>query len=326
MSHELEIVNGEGQMFSVNKKPWHELGQILDKPPTIIEGIQAAGLDWTVGMESLVTQNGIAVPDKFATVRNTDNSVLGVVGSYYKPVQNIEAFNWFQPFLDEGVASLESAGSLFNGKKVWVLAKINDDNLTVVKNDEIERYILLSNSHDGSTAVKMGFTPVRVVCNNTLNYAYENSNSQLIRVFHTQKVKEVMEMVREVMNVSNQGFEATIDQYKKMAKMDMSQADLDAFVKRVFKRDNELNNEAEEMEEGKERQNKIITRVTDLFENGMGNDMKGVRGTAWAAYNAVVEYIQYERGSSKEQRFNNLWFKRGNSNKAEKAMKLLLAA
>ena len=152
MAHAIENVNGKDCMFYVGETPWHGLGQKLDENPSISEAMVAASLDWEVGLKDLFTSEGTPVPAR-ATYRKTDGSILGVVGPRYTPLQNSDAFDWFQPFLDANECSLHTAGSLHEGQKVWVLAKLNRDNCEIVPGDTVQKFILLSNSHDGTVGV-----------------------------------------------------------------------------------------------------------------------------------------------------------------------------
>ena len=164
----------ESGFFASNTPAWHGLGTVLDHPPTIAEAIKAAGLDWQVREQELFTQTerGLGVvPTHKALVRSTDYRQLGIVSQQYQPLQNLHAFNFFDFLLHDGDVSLEAAGSLKEGKRIWVLAKINNLTQDVVQNDAVNPYLLLSNSHDGSLAVWIQFTPIRVCCNNTLSYA-----------------------------------------------------------------------------------------------------------------------------------------------------------
>src|SRR5262249_27318291 len=150
-----------------------------------LASFKQAGLDWEVELFPLFTATGQQVTHK-AVKRSTDGKVLGVVGPRWQPLQNKDAFNWFDPFLAAGQATLEAAGSLAGGTRVWVLAKLNRDPIVVVPGDEVTKYLLLSNGHDGSLAVRCGFTPIRVVCNNTLQMAHNDRvGSQLIRFTHS---------------------------------------------------------------------------------------------------------------------------------------------
>lgn len=315
MSHGFETQNDT--MFSVKTRPWHSLGTVIEQAPTISEGIRLAGLDWEVGLKPLFTAipEGEGVPrivdepvPANATYNKKSGEILGVVGPSYTPLQNQQSFDFFQPFLDEGLATLETAGGLFGGKKIWVMAKLKMDNAVIVSraNDEIEKFVLLSNSHDGSTSVRVGFTPIRVVCNNTLSMAHKNGQSSLIKVRHGKGVVHNLEKLRETMNLVNQQFEATAEQYRYLASRDISQEDLKKYVNIVF------NLERDESQFNDTRQaGRILPQVQELFETGRGNHLPGVAGTKWAAYNAVTEYLQYYRGNSHEQRFNSVWFNDG---------------
>jgi phage/plasmid-like protein (TIGR03299 family) len=309
MAHELMK---KDTMFSVKETPWHKLGVVLPEAPTVEQAIIAANLDWEVRTKPLFTAENEVVP-ALATYRTDDNSILGVVGPTYKVLQNIEAFNFFQPFLDSKEASFETAGSLRNGRRVWVLAKINREDSVIVpqSDDRVSKYILLSNSHDGTLAVRVGFTPIRVVCNNTLQMAINGGASQLIRLRHSGNIVETLNNVREVMNAADAKFEATADQYRLLATKDISKSDLEKYVKIVFatKKQTEEALSTEELTSGK----RVMEDITRLFESGRGNDMTGVKGTLWAAYNAVTEYIQYERGNDTANRLDNLWFGTGAS-------------
>ena len=296
MAHEVE------NMFVVGEPAWHKLGKrFIEAPKTVEDAIVAAGLNWQVGTKTLFTSEGTQV-EALATYRDTDNKILGVVGSNYKPLQNIEAFNFFQPFITSGIASFETAGSLKEGKRVWVLAKINDDNMVVKGNDEVSKYILLSNSHDGTLAVRVGFCPIRVVCANTMAMAHSNEGSKLIRIRHVGKVNETLEAVRETMDVMNREFNASLEQYKFLASKQINSSDLEKFIKKVF------NTKEQNVEEVESR---LVGKIIPLFEKGRGNDMVEIKGTYWAAYNAVSEFLQYERGKSEDTRLDSMWFGQG---------------
>lgn len=319
MAHELEITaSGNASMFFVGETPWHKLGTALSAPPTIDEGIKAAGLDWTVGLKPLVTLEGEKV-DHRATYRRTDGKIFGVVGPSYVPVQNSEAFAWFQPLLDAGEASLHTAGALQEGRKVWVLAKINRPALEIADGDTVERFILLSNSHDGTRAVRVGFTPIRVVCANTLRMAHnaDQEANRLIKVLHTKSVLKTLDNLREIMNVANASFEATAEQYRKLARTHISRADLRRYVKIVLDIENE-----DEAKLPAPTMNKLRS-ILMLAEKGRGNDLAAVKGTLWAAYNGLTEYLGTEFGRSQESRLDSLWFG-SSSNLSQKALEIAL--
>ena len=137
-------------------------------------------------MVPLLTADTLAKVEHKAVRRKTDGKVLGVVGPKYHVLQNRDAFRWFEPFLAAKEAALNTAGSLAEGSRIWVLAKLNRAPLVIAQGDEIEKFILLSHSHDGRLAVRVGFTPIRVVCANTLALAHKKDASNLIRLKHTK--------------------------------------------------------------------------------------------------------------------------------------------
>lgn len=291
------------KMFYVGETPWHGLGVALDQAPSISEAISAAGLDWAVGLRDLFTANGVKVSHR-ATVRETDGSILGVVGPRYQPLQNAAALDWFQPFVDSGEAVLHTAGSLDGGKKVWILAQLNRDPSVIVPGDEVRKFILLSNSHDGTTAVRPGFTPIRVVCANTLAAAHCSTASRLLRVRHTSKISSNLEKVREIMNAANAEFEATADQYRYLASKAFNRADVRRYVKIL------LNVENVSDADLPTRTSNIVNQILDTI-SGPKQSMIGVSGTWWAAYNGVNEYLNYTRGRNADNRMNSLWFGTG---------------
>lgn len=308
MSHELEIVNGQAQMFYRGDVPWHKLGTMIgeDEQLTAHDAMVAAGLDWKVNTQGLYLKDGTEAPSK-AVVREDTGAILGVVSKNYQPLQNSQAFDFFNPFLESGQVEFETAGSLNDGKRIWALAKIKRDPLEIAPNDIIDQYILLSNGHNGKVAVRAGFTPVRVVCSNTMAMAIESDASQLIRLRHSANIQDNLIKVSEIMNVATQRFEATAEQYRYLASKQINQADLERYVKLVFTGEKYV-----EMEkQGLKPNRQIIDKIIPLFQKGRGNDMVGVKGTAWGAYNAVNEYLQYERGNDDDKRLDSMWFGEG---------------
>lgn len=303
-------------MFYVNEVPWHGLGHRFLEPPTDIDAaIIAAGLDWEVGRKRLACVDidpeteaeilGHKV-DHFATYRKDTGDVLGVVGKVYRPLQNRTAFASFQPFLDSGEATLETAGSLFGGKRVWVLAKLNRDNAVIVGEDEIAKFILLSHGHDGSLAIHYGLTPVRVVCANTEAMARSSKGSTLLKIRHTAAAPKTLEEVTSIINVADARFEATVEQYRYLASKVINTADLERYV-RIVAGVAETDLEKPRIELSTRMRNKVA-RIVELTETGHGNDLPKVRGTWWAAYNGYTQHLATEAGRNPESRLNQLWF------------------
>lgn len=295
MAHAVE------QMMFVGETPWHGLGNQLDEAPTISEAITAAGLDWEVGLKDLQTVDGVPVNHR-ATYRKTDGSILGVVGPRYTPLQNVDAFDWFQPFIDAGECALHTAGSLHEGQKVWVLAQLNRDNSEIVRGDDVCKFILLSNSHDGTTAIRVGYTPIRVVCANTMAMAHsKGSGSKLIRIRHTRSSKTNLENVRDIMDNINAEFEATADQFRFLASRNFNQGDVRRYVKTM------LDIQGTPDDDIKTRTRNILDDILTRIE-GPKQSATGVRGTWWAAYNGFNEYLNYAKGRTEDNRLDSLWF------------------
>jgi len=300
MAHEVE------SMMYVGETPWHGLGVAVPegKKLSIDEAIAEAGLDWKVELRHISAGDEkageLCIPDYYATCRTSDSRILGIVGRNYHILQNMEAFQWFRPFLDSGEATIETAGSLKGGSKIWVLAWIRRDPLYVGKEDMIRHYVLLSNSHDGSQSVRVGFTPIRVVCNNTLCLAHESAAGRLLRVKHTRRILETLDEVRETIDLAHREFAATVDQYRRLSSRQINRTDLVRYVRIVFGLKEHVRTPAQE------KQEKIVPAVIQLFEAGRGSHMAG--RNFWGAYNAVNEYLNYFRGRTQDNTLNSLWF------------------
>lgn len=298
MAHQVE------NMFSVKQVPWHKLGHVIQQAPTIEEGIKLAGLDWKVRMEKMRLADG-RIMNSQAVIRETDNKVLGEVGSKYHPIQNEKAFAFFEPFIKSGEVSLETAGSLDGGRKIWVLAQLNRSPMEIVKGDPVLKYLLMTNRHDGWASGQVGFNPVRVVCANTLAAALNASEASMLRVRHTAGVEIGLEKIRDSINMANQQFEATGEMYKAMTRYGVNTADLKQYVRLVFYPNV---TEQEITERQQTRLNMLTENITKLFETGLGNDLVGVRGTMWGLYNGVTQYLGHEAKDDTDKRYDSLWF------------------
>jgi phage/plasmid-like protein (TIGR03299 family) len=303
------------QMMFVGTTPWHGLGNKVEADIGIEDAIVSAGLDWEVGLKDLQTVDGVPVNHR-ATYRKSDGSILGVVGPRYTPLQNREAFDWFQPFLDAGECGIHTAGSLHSGQKVWVLAQLNRDNSEIVPGDEVCKFILLSNSHDGTTAIRVGYTPIRVVCVNTLAFAHSHADSKLIRIRHTRSSKNNLEQVRDIMDNINAGFEATAEQYRFLASKNFNQNDVRTFVKVMLGIEGTVDGDI------KTRTRNIMDDILSRIE-GPKQSATNVRGTWWAAYNGFNEYLNYGKGRTTDNRLDSLWFGQ-NANDNNKALESAL--
>ena len=180
-------------MFYVRQAPWHGLGVRVEEAPSSQEALRLSGLDWQVIQQPIATVDGTPIPGYRANLRDTDHQVLGVVTDRYRVVQNGEAFAFTDGLLGEGV-KYETAGSLQNGRKIWLLAKLPDK--YIIEGDQIDPYLVFSNSHDGSGSIKVAMTPIRVVCQNTLNLALSSAK----RVWSTIHVGDLAGKMTEAHN------------------------------------------------------------------------------------------------------------------------------
>ena len=217
-------------------------------------------------------------------------------------MQNRDAFEIFEPLVDAGEMVIHTAGSLRNGERIWALCQLNQDNSEIVTGDEIAKFVLLSNGHDGKLAVHFGFTPIRVVCANTEALARGSKASKLIRVRHSRVVKENVQNLRDIMNFANQEFEATAQQYRHLASKSINSTDLEKYIKVVMGLEKKTDDDVST------RSKNICLKMVELFESGKGTEIVGVRGTYWGAYNAVTEYLNYSKGRTANNRMDSMWF------------------
>ena len=193
------------KMMYVGEEPWHGLGTRLDKEATAKEALEAAEMNWTVSKRPVFIKVGkstIRIPDKFAVTRDDNNIPLGVVGKTYQPLQNKDAFSFFDAVVGEKSAIYHTAGALGEGEKLWILAKMPGDVRIEGTDDVTKKYILLYNSHNGTTSVRMMITPIRVVCQNTLNMAMEHGENKAW-VRHSTNIGARVEDVREMLKLVN---------------------------------------------------------------------------------------------------------------------------
>ena len=295
MAHKVE------KMVFAGATPWHGLGTEINQETSFWDSFELAGLDWEVDTKPLFTGDGEKVSHR-AAYRVSDGRILGIVGKRWTPLQNRDAFEVFEPLVDAGEMVIHTAGSLRNGERIWALCQLNQDNSEIVAGDEVAKFVLLSNGHDGKLAVHFGFTPIRVVCANTEALARGSKASKLVRVRHSRFVKQNVQDLRNVMNFANQEFEATAEQYRYLASKGINSEDLDKYIKIV------LGIGEKSADEMTTRSKNIVSSIEDLFEGGRGSDIAGVRGTYWGAYNAVTEYLNYSKGRTANNRMDSVWF------------------
>ncbi len=217
-------------MFSVREKPWHGLGTIVMEAPSSAEALRLAGLDWEVVQEPVCTGYGEPVEGYRANVRSTDRRVLGVVSDRYKVVQNVEAFRFTDELLGKGVR-YETAGSLQEGRKVWLLARLPRE--YIIAGERISPYLVFSNTHDGSGSVKVAVTPVRVVCNNTLNLALTTA-SRSFSMMHTGDIRGKIEEARDTLFLAEKYMDCLGVEFEQLRRQKVTDAQVREYVERLL--------------------------------------------------------------------------------------------
>jgi phage/plasmid-like protein (TIGR03299 family) len=297
--------NGEAEMFYTGQLPWHGLGQYLESPATSEEAIIAAHLNWNViKLPVYFKKDGsdVIVDDGFATIREDNSKVLGVVGNEYTIVQNNEAFSFFDNVVGMNAAMYHTAGSLGDGKKVWILAKL-PDNIVIKANDIIDKYILLYTSHDGSTGLHMMATPVRVVCQNTLNVAIAEGSRE-ISIRHTKNYGGRLEEAKRILGLTLEYYANFETIANAMAEKQLNTEKLSDYITTLIP----LVAERGGVKTNNTQRIKARNRITTLFDNPK-NTLPGIRGSLWSAYNAATEYADWgKRAKGLEGRLNSVWF------------------
>ncbi len=314
MAHNLNFNERTGRysFFSVQEKAWHGLGQIVTDYPTSAQAIKHAGLDYEVIKSPLYTKasniidptdnleigdNEVNVPNYFATIRTDNNAVLGVVGKEYHIVQNREAFSFFDSIVGgtDGIL-YETAGALGNGERIFITAKL-PDYIRVGNGDDVtEKYIFLTTSHDGSGSITAAFTPVRIVCQNTLNASLRNM-SNVVRIRHTSGAKQRLENAHKVMGLANEFSNQLEDIFNNWAKVKVHDHEVKKMIQFALCPNKET---LQHLKAGNEDEISTVFKntVEDAFAYAMTSDsqqMNTTKGTLFGAYNAVTGYYQNVR-------------------------------
>lgn len=293
MAHKIDMSKGKPAILYNGDIPWHGLGTKVDRLQTSEECMEKAGLDYEVQKLPVFIRNEkkyrgalVPVPEKFATTRMDTMQPLGIVGSDYVPLQNKDAFKFFDALVGQGEAIYETAGALDEGKKIWLLAKLPDFIKIGSSKDTIKKYLLLYNSHDGSSKVKAKLTPVRVVCNNTLTAALSGTE-QTVGIFHRANLEFNLSEAHKFLGLVNQVYSQLGEIFSTFSTQRMTQKSLIHFVNEVVPL-----SEKERKNGNKYRENER-ERILELVETGKGMDLKSAKGTLWGAYNAVTEYADH---------------------------------
>lgn len=324
MAHNINFnkTTNKHAFFSRKEIPWHDLGQVVEEALTSEEAIVAAGLDYEVfkvpvfadfrelpKLDTVEEHNakGARVPNLYATVRNDTRQVLGSVGNRYEIVQNSRAFDFVDSIVGSKQAIFETAGALGNGEKIFVTAKLPNNIRIKDTDDIIENYILFTNSHDGSNPVIAGFTPIRVVCNNTLNMAL-NRLSNNIRLRHTKNVQEKIQIGLELMQLERRYSAEFSEILNVLANRPITAEEVGFVSKKLIFNDEEfraITLEGLQTDKISTKKRNNYNELAMYIEDGVGQELH--RGTALWLYNGVSSYYSNAKEyKSKEDRFNNI--------------------
>ena len=302
-------------MAYFGETPWHGKGKAVDHAMTSAEAIEFAGLNWDVAKVPLYLANGVQAPGAWATQRGDTGATLGIVGDQYEVLQNRDAFQIADAIVGEKAAMYHTAGALSDGKRVWMLLKMPGV-IRTIGDDVTEKYLLVANGHDGSFAVHVMMTPVRVVCNNTLNAAlgieFGKQSKKMpnkLTLRHTASLSDKLQVrqVREVLGLAAKHFDLFEQLSQKLVATKFDKANLKKFAQAT----GVIPTEKKEGDSLSTRAQNIMDEISALFETGKGTEIPGVKGTAWAAYNAITEFVDHSRGADADARANSLLYGSG---------------
>lgn len=319
MAHLIDQSRGENRAacFVAGEPAWHKLGKVVSEAQTSEQAITLAELDWQVEKREVYapihTPDGRGyqqVPGQYAVTRSDTQAVLGVVGAWYKPFQNSEAFGFMDSIVQDNLAKWETAGAIKGGRRVWMLARLPRE-VRAAGDDVVHPYVLITNSHDGSSGLRILPTTVRVVCNNTLTLALNNGVSEGLSIVHTESLDKRVADARRKLGIVVQRVDRFEQEVQGLARKQMNKAELTAYFTQLV------------ADRSEKQQKAILERFLVNLDNER-NAMAGIRGTAWAAYNAVSEWADHELkvlGTTSEEqlsnRVNSMWF--GTANKIKQA-------
>jgi len=276
MPHEIE------SMFSVREKPWHyamtkDYTKLIQEAPTSADAIKYAGLDWLVYSNPIYDANGFEIKGFKANTRSSDGSILGIVTDKYKPVQNFEAFEFSDNIIGEDLR-YESAGSLKNGKTIWLLAKMPE---RYIVDDKFETYMCFTNSHDGTGAIKVAMTPIRVVCSNTLNMALRTSK-RMWSTKHMGNMNAKLAEARHTLELANDYMDELAIEAEKLANEKMNEDEVIKALNEMFPI----------TDDASDRQKKNVQNAKDgIMYCMLRPDLVKFLNTKWGFINAVSDFV-----------------------------------
>lgn len=309
--------SGETMMFYAGQMPWHRLGTKLDRPVTSAKAMQAAHLDWQVIKTPLsleTAKSSVRLEGHFAIMREDyyqsgRSDYFGIVTKDYQPLQNQEAFAFFDDIVGQKAAIYHTAGALGKGERVWILAKLPDD-IQVIGDDICEKYLLLSNSHDGKSSVQVKFTPIRVVCQITLTLALQQGPT--INIKHTRNLHERLLQAQNLLGIVKTGYATIAEQFQAMTRIRLNDEQAIDYYRIIFP-DPQNPKHIEALEEAHRHRHETLV----LFHEGYGNQAPPTAGTLWAAYNGLTQYIDHRNSLiGDSRRLHSIWFGQGASIKA----------
>lgn len=280
------MIEANDSMFSVRQKPWHfaeteDRCKIIQEAPNSKEALVAAGLDWTVEQTPVYMDDGTEIKNYKANIRSDDKTVLGIVTNRYQIVQNADAFSFTDAIVGEtedGIVRYETAGSLNGGKRVWLLAKMPTKK---VLDDDVEPYMVFSNSHDGTGAIKICMTPIRVVCNNTLSLAL-NSAQRSWSTKHVGNLDEKLAEARHCLGMANMYMDALDEEADRLANIKLDYEQINEILDQMFP----------VTEKDSDRKKSNVQRIKDNYSICyFMPDIAKFKGTAWGAVNAMADMI-----------------------------------
>lgn len=285
-------------MFYVRETPWHGLGTRVMEAPGSEDALELAGLNWKVRQEPIYTDNNLLIPGYKANVRDLDDKVLGVVTDRYKVVQNDEAFAFTDGLLGEGVR-YETAGALLDGRKVWILARMPRE--FIINGEQISPYLVFSNTHDGSGAIKVAVTPIRVVCNNTLNLALSTAKRSWSMV-HTGDVQGKMEEAKQTLFMAEKYMSRLGREFETLRKIELTDRQVMDYIKLLLPYENEDNS----------LHVRNINRLREDMQKRYFDapDLKDVGNNAYRFVNAVSDFATHSEPIRRTKNFKENLFSR----------------
>ncbi len=285
-------------MFYTREKPWHGLGVRVEEAPTSTDALRLAGLDWEVAQEPIFTEGGAAIDGYKVNVRDSDRKVLGVVSDRYKIIQNREAFAFTDTLLGSGVR-YETAGSLQEGKRVWLLARLPRE--YIIAGERISPYLVFSNSHDGSGAVRVALTPIRVVCNNTLNLALDTARRSWSMI-HTGNISGKMQEAKDTLFMAETYMDSLGEAFERLRRQKVTDSQLKEYVEQLLP----LEKDATPMQE----KNTMKLREDMLRRYYDAPDLRGVGNNAYRFVNAVSDFATHAKPLRRTANYNENLFMR----------------